>query len=135
MAETVSLNEPNTTTTILKCDIDLQNELSDLANRVLSTSESKTETTSNLYESFKHLEEEGEAAEKSKIDKLKVEEAAAANDLTSDLGDANDLICDDDFDDDSEYKLPEVDWVNLEAKLKEAQNEMNMQVSFWGSIV
>lgn len=132
MAETVSLNEPNTTTATIKCDIDLQNELLDLANRVLSTSESKIETTSNLYESFKHLEEEGEAAEKSKIDKSKVEEAAVANDLTSDLGDANDLICDDDFnyDDDSEYKLPEVDWVNLEAKLKEAQNEMNIQVSF-----
>ncbi len=128
MAETVGLNEPNTTTTI-KCDIDIQSELLDLANRVSSTSESKIVTTANQNESFKHFEVEREA-EMRKIDKSKEEEAATGNDLTSDLGDANDLICDNDFDDDSEYKLPEVDWVNLEAKLKEAQNEMNMQVSF-----
>jgi hypothetical protein len=30
--------------------------------------------------------------------------------------------------DDGEYKLPEVDWVNLEAKLKEAQDEIIKQV-------
>lgn len=30
----------------------------------------------------------------------------------------------------AEFKLPEVDWENLEAKLKLAQQEINLQVSF-----
>ena len=29
---------------------------------------------------------------------------------------------------DSDFKPPEVDWINLEAKLKEAQQEINIQV-------
>lgn len=36
---------------------------------------------------------------------------------------------DEDEDEEAEFKLPEVDWENLEAKLKLAQQEINLQVS------
>lgn len=36
----------------------------------------------------------------------------------------------DDDDDEAEFKLPELDWENLEAKLKIAQQEVNQQVRF-----
>ena len=53
-----------------------------------------------------------------------------------DLDDASDLFytnVEENFleENDDEYKLPEVDWVNLEAKLKEAQLEINNQVSLF----
>jgi hypothetical protein len=111
-------NEPTTTVIIdtkttevtttaaaapLECDKDLQSELLELANRV-SISTKQDEQQMSL---------------------------STLNDLAnSELGDANDLIFGDpdDPDDDGEYKLPEVDWVNLEAKLKEAQDEIIKQV-------
>ena len=144
MAETVSINDANTTTNqsftetnaqkqITEFDIDLQSELLELANRVSSSSSSSTKSNeikleqSNLYESFKNVDEEQENEER-KTKAVASTGLCTTNDLYSDLGDANDLVCDDDYDD-SEYKLPEVDWVNLEAKLKQAQDEMNKQVS------
>lgn len=67
------------------------------------TNEEKTETNNNQsYESFK-------------------------NDASSGSGEGGDTNL---LDDDLDFKLPEVDWINLEAKLKEAQQEINSQVDF-----
>lgn len=99
-------------------DNDIKNELLELANQVSQTKFLTKDTTtcnkSPLYQSFKDIQP---------LDLTNDEKLFYENEL----GSANDLIYNDEYDDDVEYKLPEVDWVSLESKLKESQLEIDKQ--------
>ena len=93
-----------------------------------------------LYESFKDIQNNTENVSTKLKDTHTTADSNkhALDEVNSDLhseynendDDANDLIYNEDcLENDDEYKLPEVDWVNLEAKLKEAQLEVNQQVN------
>lgn len=94
---------------------DYTNELSGFSNKLSGTME---KFSTNL--SSKNVDREGMACQSSELlenrssDKSKVVETLNNND------EIEDDICD--------FKLPEVDWENLEARLKEAQLEINTQV-------
>ena len=104
-------------------DDDIKNELLELADQVSQTfsqsnmnqensscTNDKTNMEINAYESFRGATNKFEL-----------------NNLESDT--ENNYFNENHYnDDDNEFKLPVVDWENLEAKLKEAQNEINNQV-------
>lgn len=85
-------------------DNDIKNELIELANQVTQTfSQAEINNDAGIvskYESFKDIESNGNDGKR--------------ND--------NELF------DNDEFKLPEVDWDNLEAKLKQAKLEIDNQV-------
>jgi TolA-binding protein len=112
-------------------DNDIQSENLVLANQVSQTKilgeKENTDTACNkssvLYQSFKDIQPSDLAKETSDTDQCNDEKLLYENEI----GSANDLIYNDEYDDDGEYKLPVVDWVSLEAKLKESQLEIDKQ--------
>ena len=100
--------ESNESGDVNPLDLDIKNELLALANEVSQTFNSN------------ELDHSNETNPNKTTDDLT---------LNNQEKNSNELYNDDILDnDDLDFKLPEVDWINLEAKLKEAQQEINSQV-------
>lgn len=90
-------------------DSDIKNELLELANQVTETITENSNTPPNEGKATNGNDNSTETSTK----------------ITQEKREENNL--DDNLIDDIDFKLPEVDWINLEAKLKVAQQEINIQ--------
>ena len=104
-------------------DDDIKNELLELADQV-----SQTFSQSNKKQENSSCSNDKNNMEINSYESLNgVKNKFELNNVKSDL--ENNYFNENNYnDDDNEFKLPVVDWENLEAKLKEAQKEINNQV-------
>lgn len=106
-------------------DSDIKNELLELANQVTETPFNTLTTNGSSILNEKEANENSlDGLAQLKINHNNTIESTQLQDKQEENYPNDD---DDDLIDDIDFKLPEVDWINLEAKLKEAQQEINLQ--------
>jgi hypothetical protein len=110
-------------------DSDIKNELLELANQVTETPFNTLTTNGSSILNEKEANENSlDGLAQLKINHNNTIESTQLQDKQEENYPNDD---DDDLIDDIDFKLPEVDWINLEAKLKEAQQEINLQVTIY----
>ena len=110
-------------------DSDIKNELLELANQVTETPFNTLTTNGSSILNEKEANENSlDGLAQLKINHNNTIESTQLQDKQEENYPNDD---DDDLIDDIDFKLPEVDWINLKAKLKEAQQEINLQVTIY----